>query len=81
MLDQVTPEANTTVSTAADLARLRDEGRTLSTQELKELTAKIKALEDIAKLEDRLRALENQKRPRSADTNRYIDQQSDRQSG
>ena len=74
MSDWVTPEANTAVSTAADLARLRDEGWTLSTQELKELTAKIKALEDIAKLEDRLRALENQKQPRSADTNRYTDQ-------
>ena len=74
MSDQVTPEANTTISTAADLARLRDEGRTLSTQELKELTAKIKALEDMTKLEDQLRALENQKRPRSADTNQYTDQ-------
>ena len=52
MSDRVTPEANTAVSTAAALARLRDEGRTLSTQELKELTAKIKALEDMAKLED-----------------------------
>ena len=71
MSDQVTPEASTTVNTAADLARLRDEGRTLTTQELKELTTKIKALEDMTKLEDRLRALENQKQPRSANTNRY----------
>ena len=78
--DQATPEASTTVNIATDLARLRDEGRTLTTQELKELTTRIKALEDMAKLEDRLRALENRKRPRSADTNRHTDQQSDQQS-
>ena len=60
MSDQVTLEVNT----AADLARLRDEGRTLSSQELKELTVKIKALEDMARLEDRLKALENRKRLR-----------------
>ena len=74
MSDQITPEASTTINTAADLARLRDEGRTLTTQELKELTTRIKALEDMAKLEDRLRALENRKQPRSADTNQYTDQ-------
>ena len=60
MSDQVTPEVNT----AADLARLRDEGRTLSSQKLKELTVKIKALEDMARLEDRFKALENRKRLR-----------------
>ena len=60
MSDQVTPEVNT----AADLARLRDEGRILSSQKLKELTTNIKALEDIARLEDRLKALENRKRLR-----------------
>ena len=60
MSDQVTPEVNT----AADLARLRDEGRILSSQKLKELTVKIKALEDIARLEDRFKALENRKRLR-----------------
>ena len=64
MSDQVTLEVNT----AADLARLRDEGRTLNTQELKELTTRIKALEEIAQLEDRLRNLENRKRPRPANT-------------
>ena len=80
MLDQVTLEASITVNTAADLARLRDEGRTLTTQELKELTTRIKALEDIAKLEDRLRALENQKQPRSADTNQHNNRQSTQQS-
>ena len=69
MSDQAILEASTTVNTAADLARLQDEGQTLTTQELKELTTRIKALEDMAKLEDRLRALENQKRPRLADTN------------
>ena len=54
MSDQVTLE----VSTAADLARLRNKGRILSSQELKELSARVKALEEIARLEDRLKALE-----------------------
>ena len=63
MSDQVTPEASTTVNTAANLARLRDEGRLLSSQELKELNTRVKALEEMAKLEDWLKALENQKRP------------------
>ena len=73
-MDQVAPNdnANTTasegnreVNTAADLARLRNEGKTLTPQELKELSARIKALKEIAKMEDRLKALESQKRPRS----------------
>ena len=63
MSEQATPEASTTVNTAADLARLRDEGWLLSSQELKELNTRVKALEEIAKLEDRLKALENRKRP------------------
>ena len=61
MVDQVALDdnANTTasegnweVNTAADLARLRNEGKTLTPQELKELSARIKALEEIAKIED-----------------------------
>ena len=60
MSDQVTLEVNT----AADLARLRNKGRILSSQELKELSAKVKALEEIARLEDRLKALETRKHPR-----------------
>ena len=52
MSDQATPEASITVNTAADLARLRDKGRLLSSQELKELNTRVKALEEIAKLED-----------------------------
>ena len=71
MSDQVTPEVNI----AADLARLRDEGRLLSSQELKELNTRVKALEEIAKLEDRLKALENRKQPQSADTSQHSDQQ------
>jgi len=66
MSSQVTPEVNT----AADLARLRDEGRPLSSQELKELNTRVKALEEMARLEDRLRALENRKRSRLAATPR-----------
>ena len=65
MLDQVTPTAS--ISTAADLAKLRDEGRALNPQELKELNTRVQALEEMAKLEDRLKALEKRKRPRSRD--------------
>ena len=53
------------VNTAADLARLCNAGKPLSSQELKEFNARIKAFEEIARLEDRLRALESRKRPRS----------------
>ena len=74
MLDQVTPTAS--ISTAADLAKLQDEGRALNPQELKELNTRVQALEEMAKLEDRLKALEKRKRPRSRDpddrTNRLI---------
>src|SRR5436190_8932360 len=73
MADQADVNDNTTtasddgreVTTAADLAKLRNDGKPLTPQELKELSAKIKALEEMARLEDRLRALENRKRPRS----------------
>ena len=60
MSDQATPEVNT----AADLAQLRRDGRILNSQELKELSARVKALEEMAKLEDRLKVLENRKRLR-----------------
>jgi hypothetical protein len=65
MSDQVTPTAS--ISTAADLAKLRDEGRALNPQELEELNTRVQALEEMAKLEDRLKALEKRKRPRSRD--------------
>ena len=61
MSDQVTPEINS----AADLARLRNDGRYLNTQEIKEINTRLKALEEMAKMEDRFRALENRKRPRT----------------
>ena len=64
MSDQATPEVNT----AADLAKLRAEGRLLTPQELKDLNTRVKALEEMARLEDRLKALENRKRPRPYDT-------------
>lgn len=48
--------------TSQEIARLRSAGRAMAPQELKELTAKVKALEDMARLEDRLKALENRKR-------------------
>ena len=60
MSESVTPGVNT----AANLAKLHDEGRTLSSQELKELNTRVKALEEMARLEDRLRTLENRKRSR-----------------
>jgi hypothetical protein len=56
------------VNTAADLAKLRNAGKPLSSQELKELNARIKAFEEMARLEDRLRALESRKRPRSQES-------------
>jgi len=77
MVDQVAPDDNANITTseggreintAADLARLRNEGKTLTPQELKELSARIKALEEMAKMEDRLRALESRKRPRSQES-------------
>ena len=69
MVDQVAPDDNANITTseggweintAADLARLRNEGKTLTPQELKELSARVKALEEMAKVEDWLRALESQ---------------------
>jgi hypothetical protein len=56
------------VNTAADLAKLRNAGKPLSSQELKELNARIKAFEEMARMEDRLRALESRKRPRSQES-------------
>ena len=64
MADQVTPE----VTTAADLAKLNKEGKYLNPQELKELGARIKAQEKMARFEDRLKALENRKRSRQSET-------------
>jgi hypothetical protein len=53
------------VNTAADLARLCNAGKPLSSQELKELNNRIKAFEEMARMEDRLKVLESRKRPRS----------------
>ena len=50
------------VTTAADLAKLRAEGKPLTSQELKDLNARIKAFEEMVQMEDRLRLLENRKR-------------------
>jgi Zinc knuckle len=51
-----------TLPTSQDIARLRSTGRSMKPQELKELLTKVKALEEMARLEDRLRVLENRKR-------------------
>ncbi len=53
------------ITTAADITRLRNEGKILTPQEIRELNTWIKALEDIAKLEDQLRSLEDHKRQRT----------------
>jgi hypothetical protein len=63
-----TPSGTMDAPTAADLARLRADGKPLTGQERKELNARIKALEDMAQMEDRLRALENRKRSHDAAT-------------
>ena len=49
------------VNTAADLARLRAEGTLLIASEIKELNNRLKTLEEMAKIEDRLRQLEKRK--------------------
>jgi hypothetical protein len=76
-MDQAVLDDNTTttafyssreVNTAADLARLQNDGKPLMSQELKELNARIKAFEEMARMEDRLRALESRKRPRSQES-------------
>ena len=55
------------IATAAELAQLRNEGKALSPKELKELEARVEAFEEMARIEDRLRTLENRKRPRVDD--------------
>ena len=72
MADQVANDNTSTASensqemiTATDLAKLRDNGKTLTPQELKELNTRIKALEEMAYMEDQLRALESRKRLRT----------------
>src|SRR6266487_5503705 len=73
MVDQVAADDTTTtttnssreVNTAANLARLRNDSKPLTSQELKELNTRIKAFEEIARMEDRLRTLESRKQPRS----------------
>jgi hypothetical protein len=49
-----TPSGTIDVPTAADLARLRADGKPLTGQERKELNARIKALKEMAQMEDRL---------------------------
>src|SRR6266487_3538360 len=63
------------VTTAADLAKLRTEGKPLTSQELKELNARIKAFEEMARIEDRLRLLENRKRQHDSEAseNHHLD--------
>ena len=61
------------VTTSADLARLRAEGKPLTLQELEELEARATILERIARVEDRLRYLESRKR-----TSETLDEPRDR---
>ena len=55
------------IATATKLAQLWNEGKALSPKELKELKAKVEAFKEMACIEDRLRTLENRKRPRVDD--------------
>src|SRR6266536_2387668 len=57
-----TPSSTMEVTTAADLAKLRAEGKPLTSQERRELNTRIKAFEDMAQMEDRLWTLEKRKR-------------------
>jgi hypothetical protein len=59
-------ETSPGINTAADLAKLRMEGRPLTNQKLKELSARVKTFEEMARIEDRLRLLENRKRTSEA---------------
>ena len=65
---EATSSSSTTqeINTANDLAKLQAEGRTLTTQELTDLNTRVDALEEMARIEDRLRILENRKRTREA---------------
>src|SRR6266700_5902854 len=56
--------SGTEVNTAADLAKLRADRKPLTCQERRELNTRIKAFEEMAQIEDRLRALESRKRQR-----------------
>jgi hypothetical protein len=60
--DQTTSGLGQEIATSANLAKLRAEGRTLTTQKLKELETRVTALEKIARIEDRLHSLESRKR-------------------
>ena len=79
-----TPSSTMEVTTAADLAKLRADGKPLTSQERRELNTRIKAFEDMAQMEDRLRALESRKRQRPAedpDDDEYLSRQEYDQAG
>jgi len=61
------------VTTSAELARLRAEGKPITLQELEELEARATTLERMARVEDRLRHLESRKR-----TSETLDEPGDR---
>ncbi|KAK9364483.1 hypothetical protein V1509DRAFT_667985 [Lipomyces kononenkoae] len=62
MTDSTLSNENRTFNSSADLMQLRKEDGSLTSQELRDLTARIKAREDLADLEDRMRALEERER-------------------
>jgi hypothetical protein len=47
-----TTNSSRRIDTAADLRKLWKEGKPLTSQEIKELNARVKAFEEMAKLED-----------------------------
>jgi hypothetical protein len=58
------------IKTAADIARIRDQGRILSTQEIKELNTRLKALRDMQKIEEQFQELERQQQQSTPRTSR-----------
>ena len=71
-ISDLTDSSNTTsnkgITTAVELEQLQNKGKTFTLQELKKLNTRVKALEEIACIEDRLRLLENRKHPRDSKT-------------
>src|SRR6266487_4918097 len=79
-----TPSSTMEVTTAADLAKLRADGKPLTSQERRELNTRIKAFEEMAQIEDRLQALESRKRQRPTkdpDNDEYLGRQEQDQTG
>ena len=70
-----TPSSTIEVTTTTNLAKLLADSKPLTSQEHRELNTQIKALEEMAQMEDQLRALESCKRQRPTkdpNDNKYL---------